>query len=121
MFCYLNGKILPEEEAKVGIFDIGLLRGYGIYEAMSAIDGRLFMLPDHLTRFRKSAELLEITIPATDDEITKIIHELLEKNDFNRVGRRANVKFILTGGDAIGGIDFDRSRATFYIFLWEWI
>jgi D-amino acid aminotransferase len=115
-YCYLNGKIMPENEAKVSIFDIGLLRGFGIYEALTIINGKVFMPDDHLARFRKSADFLKITIPATDEEIRHVMDELIIKNGFIR----ANIKFILTGGEAIGGIDYNRATPTFYIFTEEW-
>jgi len=120
MHCYLNGKIIPENEAKISIFDIGLLRGFGIYEAMTAIGISIFMADDHLARFRNSAQFLNITIPKSDEQIKKIIGELIEKNGFAEKGKRSNIKFILTGGTAIGGIDFNPATPTFYIFLEEW-
>lgn len=120
-YCYLNGHILPEDEARVGILDIGLLRGFGIYEAMAMINGKIFRWEDHITRFKKSAEFLNITVPLGSDEIKKTIFELIEKNAFSsNTVKRVNIKCILTGGKAIGGIDFDSTTPTFYIFLEEW-
>lgn len=115
-YCYLNGHIMPESEAKVGILDIGLLRGFGIYEALTTINGKVFMCEDHLARFRKSAEFLNIKVPVSDDEIKRVMDELIAKNGF----ARTNIKFILTGGEAIGGIDYNRDTPTFYIFVEEW-
>ena len=80
MYCYLNGAIIPEEEAKVGILDIGLLRGYGIYEAMAAIGGKVFRWADHSARFKKSAAFLNISIPVGDEGMRRIISELATKN-----------------------------------------
>ncbi len=115
-YCYLNGDIIPESEAKVSIFDIGMLRGFGIYEALTTLNGKVFMCDDHLARFRRSAQFLDIPVPVSDEEIVRIMYELVEKNGFVRT----NIKFILTGGEAIGGIDYDRSTPTFYIFTEEW-
>ena len=117
-YCYLNGHIVPEEEAKVGIVDIGLLRGFGIYEAMALLNRTIFRWEDHIARFKKSADFLRIQIPQRDEQIKQIIFDLIEKNGLTN--NRVNVKCILTGGNAIGGIDFDSSRPTFYIFLEEW-
>lgn len=120
-YCYLNGRILPENEARVSILDIGLLRGYGIYEAMALIHGKIFRWEDHAARFRKSADFLHITVPLSDAEIENVVLELVEKNIPDRKpAPRMNVKFILTGGTAIGGIEFDPAFPTFYIFLEEW-
>lgn len=117
-YCYLNGNILSENEARVGILDIGLLRGFGIYEAMAVVSGSIFRFDDHVDRFRKSAGFLKINVPSSNDEIKRVIFSLIEKNDL--VEKRVNVKCILTGGKAIGGIDFDHTSPTFYIFLEEW-
>jgi branched-chain amino acid aminotransferase len=116
-YCFLNGKILPVSEAKVGIFDIGILRGFGIYEAMTTFNNKIFMFEDHVRRFRKSAEFLHVTVPNTDKEIEKVIYELLEKNQLQ--DKRANIKLILTGGEAVDGINFDPTTPTFYIFVEE--
>lgn len=119
-YCYLNGKIMPESEAKVGIMDIGLLRGYGIYEAMTAVGDKVFMIDDHLARFRDSARFLGIDVAESDDEIKKIISGLIDKNGYAKGKKRSNIKFIMTGGKAVGGIDFEPGHPTFYIFLEEW-
>ncbi|MBI4086978.1 aminotransferase class IV [Candidatus Kaiserbacteria bacterium] len=124
-YCYLNGRILPEDEAKVSVLDIGLLRGYGIYEAMALVNSTIFRWEDHIARFKKSADFLRITIPHTDKEIRDIIFDLVEKNISDRMPDggempRLNVKCIITGGQALGGIDFDPETPTFYIFLEEW-
>ncbi len=117
-YCYLNGHIVPESEANVGVLDIGLLRGFGIYEAMAVVHDTIFRFEEHVARFRKSADFLRITLPVNDTELKQIIFDLVEKNGL--VHNRVNVKCILTGGHAIGGIDYDGSKPTFYIFLEEW-
>jgi branched-subunit amino acid aminotransferase/4-amino-4-deoxychorismate lyase len=116
--CYFNGQILPINEAKVGILDIGLLRGYGIYEAMTVFNGKIFMFSDHMSRFKKSVKFLNIKVSKSDKRIQNIILEIAEKNNLG--GKRYNIKFILTGGEAIGGIDFNPEKPTFYIFVEEW-
>jgi len=114
-FCYLNGKIMSVAQAKVSILDIGMLRGYGIYEALTTHNKKPFMLADHLKRFRDSAAMVDIKVPATDQEITEAIHELIERNGYNET----NIKFILTGGTAVGGIEYDPDFPTFYILAEE--
>jgi D-amino acid aminotransferase len=117
-YCYLNGQIIPENEANVSILDIGLLRGFGIYEAMAVLNGGVFRWEDHIARFKKSADFLRIHIPLNDDTLKRTIFALIEKNGLSQ--NRVNVKCILTGGHAIGGIDFNSSKPTFYIFTEEW-
>lgn len=115
--CYLNGKMLPVADARVGVYDIGLLRGFGIYEALMTYNRKPFMLKDHLARFRNSAKRLSLKVPATDKRITSAIHTLVERSIPK--GKQAIIRFILTGGKAIGGIDYDYEHPTFYILVEE--
>lgn len=114
-FCYLNGKVIPVADAKVGVYDIGLLRGFGIYEAMRTFNRRPFEFAAHMERFHTSTTALKLRIPASDEEISKSIDELIEWNIPQ--GREAVVRFIITGGAAIGGIEYDPSVPTFYILV----
>ena len=117
-YCYLNGYILQEDKAKVGILDIGLLRGFGIYEAMTVVHDKIFRAEDHIGRFRKSADFLKMQVPLSNHELEQTIFALMEKNGLKDA--RINVKCILTGGNALGGIDYNGAQPTFYIFLEEW-
>ena len=116
-YCYLNGKIIPVSDATVSIYDIGLLRGYGIYEALTTKNRKPFALSEHLTRFRDSAKFLGIDIKESDNEISEAIKILIEKNGF----KETNIKFIITGGLTKNSIEFDRSTPTFYILAEEFI
>lgn len=112
-FCYLNGKILPVAEAKVGVYDIGLLRGFGIYEALMTYGKKPFKLSDHLARFRRSAAFLGVEILASDEEVTGALLELIEKNGYEE----SIVRMLLTGGPAFAGIEFAPKTPTFYILV----
>src|SRR5258708_5486617 len=114
-YCYLNDKILPVSEAGVGVYDIGLLRGYGIYEALRTFNRKPFEFAAHMARFHRSTDALRLYILATDEELRKIIDELIEKNIPQ--GRDAVVRFIITGGEAIGGIEYNPQTPTFYILV----
>ena len=100
--CYLNGKILPLEEAKVGVYDLGLLRGFGIYEGLITHNRKPFELADHMARFHSSAEQLQLKIPVSDAEMEKVLKELIENNVPH--GKEGLIRIILTGGIAIDGI-----------------
>src|SRR3989344_4304677 len=116
-FCYLNGTILPVSEAKVGVYDIGLLRGFGVYEALRTINGVPFMLADHMGRFPRSTKALKLHIPESDEKIRTIIESLIKRNI--PPGKDAIIRFILTGGQAIGGIEYNPTTPTFYILAEE--
>lgn len=113
--CYLNGKIMPIDEAKVSIKDIGLLRGFGIYEAMATANRKPFMFADHMARYRRTASELHLKIPASEEEILVAITELIARNV--PAGQEATVKFFVTGGTAIHGIEYDYETPTFYMLV----
>lgn len=115
-FCYFNGEIIPVSEAKVGVYDIGLLRGFGIYEALRTFNRKPFMLADHLARFRRSAGTMKLTIPASDEKMASILHDLIARNV--RQEKETLARFILTGGKAVGGIEYG-TKPTFYILVEE--
>ena len=98
----------------MGVEDIGILRGYAIYEGIAAIKGEPFRMGDHWQRFLDSAHALNLNIPITEEKAAKIIRELNEKN---QRGERANVRIILTGGRAINGIEYEFENPTFYILV----
>lgn len=117
-FCYLNGEIVPIKEAKVSVLDIGLLRGYGVYDGIAGIGGKPFRFADHWERFRDGAHTLNLNIPITEEKAERVTRELLEKSGFGK--ERANIRFILTGGETLGGIEFDFEKPTFCILIEKW-
>lgn len=93
-FIYLNGEILPSEKAHLHVSDLGLLRGYGIFDFFRAIDGHPIFIEDHLDRFENSAKLMGLSIPESRDKLREIIHEIIRLNPHKLLG----VKMIMTGG-----------------------
>ena len=62
---YVNGDYLPEEEAKISIFDRGFLMADGVYEVTSVLDGKLLDFGGHAARLERSLTELDMTAPAT--------------------------------------------------------
>lgn len=116
-YCFLNGKVVPLEEAKVSVLDIGLLRGYGIYEGIAAFGGKPFRFADHWNRFLSGAHILNLNVPVTEETAEKAIKEIIEKSGY---GDRVNARIILTGGETIGGIEYNFENPTFYIVAEKW-
>ena len=115
--CYLDGTIVSVSDAKVGVYDMGLLRGFGIYEALTTFNRKPFRFVDHMQRFRRSAEALHISIPTDDEGIRSIIDELVSANV--GVGKEGVIRIVLTGGPAHEGILYDGTKPTFYILVEE--
>ncbi|MBZ8117062.1 D-amino acid aminotransferase [Roseovarius sp. LXJ103] len=78
---YLNGAFMPGGEAKLSIFDRGVLFADSVYEGLGILDGRITDLPKHLGRLKASLEKLSIPNPHSDEEYTKILQTLIETND----------------------------------------
>jgi D-alanine transaminase len=77
---YVNGEYLPEEEAKVSIFDRGFLFADGVYEVTSVLGGKLIDFAGHATRLKRSLGELDMASPVTDEELLAIHRELVARN-----------------------------------------
>ena len=79
--AYVNGEFLPEDQAKISVFDRGFLFGDGIYEVTPVIDGRLVDRAAHMSRLKRSLGEVRITPPIPFDEIDSLQERLIEKNE----------------------------------------
>ena len=77
---YVNGTYLPEEDAKISIFDRGFLMADGVYEVTSVLGGQLIDFAGHCKRLARSLSELDMAAPATDDELLAIHRELVAVN-----------------------------------------
>ncbi len=80
---YVNGEYLPEEDAKISVFDRGFLFADGVYEVSAVIGGKLVDNDAHLARLARSMSELKLTPPASGEEITAIMQEMVERNDID--------------------------------------
>ena len=78
---YLNGDFVPESEAKVSVYDHGLLYGDGVFEGIRAYNKRIFKLKEHVDRLYESANAISLSIPMSKDEFLKKIVETCRKNN----------------------------------------
>jgi len=78
---YVNGEYLPEEDAKISIFDRGFLMADGVYEVTSVLNGKLVDYEGHKVRLARSLSELDMAFPATEDEILEIHRELVRVNE----------------------------------------
>ncbi len=77
---YVNGEYLPEEDAKISVFDRGFLFADAVYEVCAVIDGKLVDNDLHLARLARSMTELKMTAPASGADITAIQHEMIRQN-----------------------------------------
>ncbi|PVA07303.1 D-amino-acid transaminase [Thalassorhabdomicrobium marinisediminis] len=80
---YLNGDYLPEEEAKISIFDRSFLMADGVYEVTSVLDGKLIDFAGHAKRLERSLAELDMQKPDAFDDLLEIHRELVRRNDIN--------------------------------------
>lgn len=78
---YLNGEFLPENEAKLSIFDRGFLFGDGIYEVTAVLEGKLIDSASHMARLERSAGEIDIPLPVTTAEIVEAERRLIAENN----------------------------------------
>ncbi|MPQ92861.1 D-amino-acid transaminase [Thioclava sp. JE_KL1] len=80
---YLNGEYIPEEEAKVSVFDRGFVMGDAVYEVTSVLGGKILEFEGHMNRLGRSLAELEMTCDLTRDEWIEIHRELVKRNDLD--------------------------------------
>ncbi len=80
---YLNGSYLPEDEAKISIFDRAVLFGDAIYEVAGVIDGKLIDFESHMQRYHNSLGKLGIPAPLDSNEILSAFRKLVELNQLS--------------------------------------
>ena len=77
---YVNGEYLPEDQAKVSIFDRGFLMADGVYEVTSVLDGRLIDFQGHVARLERSLGELDMPMPMSAEDLLAIHRALVERN-----------------------------------------
>lgn len=98
---YIDGKIFKKEEAKISVFDHGLLYGDGVFEGIRTYNGRIFKLNEHLDRLYNSAKFIMLNIPLTKEELAKTVIETVKVSEL----RNAYIRLIVTRGVGDLGID----------------
>jgi len=81
---FINGEYLPEDEAKISIFDRGFLFADSIYEVTTVVNGKLVDFTSHMTRLRRSLNELSMPSPADDDTLLTMHRELIKRNKIDQ-------------------------------------
>src|SRR5205814_8493548 len=91
---YIDGKFYSEADAKVSVFDHGLLYGDGVFEGIRFYNGRVFRLGEHLDRLWDSARSICLEIPITKQRMTGAVLETIRKNHI----RDGYIRLLVTRG-----------------------
>lgn len=101
MMAFINDHFIDEKEATIGIGDLSIQRGFGIFDFFRTSNHVPLFLDDYLERFYRSATQLRLQPLHAREELKKIIFELIDKNPISTSG----VKMILTGGYSADGFE----------------
>lgn len=110
---YIDGKFYAKEDAKVSVFDHGLLYGDGIFEGIRAYNGRVFRLEEHLDRLYLSARSVLMTIPLNREEMREAILETLRRNKLED----AYIRLVVTRGVGDLGLDPRKCKQSAVIII----
>jgi branched-chain amino acid aminotransferase len=102
---YISGKYYDKDDAKISVYDHGLLYGDGIFEGLRSYGGKVFRLQEHLVRLYESAKAIWLTIPISIEEMTKAVNETLKVNNLSD----AYIRLVVTRGAGSLGLDPNRT------------
>ncbi|MEZ6124966.1 MAG: branched-chain-amino-acid transaminase [Planctomycetaceae bacterium] len=102
---YLSGRLVPQEEAVVSVFDHGLLYGDGVFEGIRVYGGKVFLEKEHIDRLYESALAIRLKIPMTPAEMTQAVRDTIAANGI----QDGYVRLVVTRGGGTLGLDIRRT------------
>lgn len=97
---YVNGAFVEEDQAKISVNDLSVIRGFGVFDFLRTYNGVPFHLDDHLQRLERSARLIGLELPHPTAKIREITLETLRRNSHTE----SNIRLVVTGGLSSDGI-----------------
>jgi branched-chain amino acid aminotransferase len=110
---YIDGNFYPESEAKISVFDHGLLYGDGVFEGIRFYQGRVFRLEEHVARLWDSAKGIALEIPMSASELTAATLETIRQNDLHD----GYIRLLVTRGVGSLGLSPDSCRRPSIIII----
>ena len=98
---YVDGGYYPKSQAKISVFDHGLLYGDGVFEGIREYNGVVFKLKEHIDRLYRSAHVITLKIPLTKEEMTRAVVETLRRNKL----KDSYIRLVVTRGVGDLGLD----------------
>ena len=102
---YISGKLYDKADAKISVYDHGLLYGDGVFEGIRSYGGKVFRLEEHLKRLWDSAKAIWLTIPLSREEMTKAVYDTLRVNNI----ADGYIRLVVTRGAGSLGLDPNRT------------
>ena len=103
-YSIINGEFIPAEGARIGVGDLSIGRGYGVFDFFRTVGGRPLFRADHLERLERSAKEMRLALPFDRPALEAVLHELMERNGIADSGIRITV----TGGESPDGYSLAR-------------
>ena len=110
---YIDGQYLPKKDAKISVFDHGLLYGDGIFEGIRTYGGRVFKLDRHLERLYQSAKMISLEVPLGQADFRNVILEVCRRNEV----QEGYIRPIVTRGAGTLGLDPRRTEGPTVIVI----
>ena len=101
MKVYINGKFYEKENAKISVFDHGLLYGDGVFEGIRSYERRVFKLKEHIDRLFESSQSIMLKIPLTKEQLIKAVLQTAKANKLDN----AYIRLVVTRGEGDLGLD----------------
>lgn len=98
---YINGQYFSREDAKISVYDHGLLYGDGVFEGMRIYSGRVFRLHQHLVRLWESAAAIALSMPMSIEQLTDDVNQCVAKNGLSD----GYIRLVVTRGSGALGLD----------------
>ena len=113
MEIYINGKFYEKSQAKISVFDHGLLYGDGVFEGIRSYNRMVFKLKEHIERLFESAKSIMLEIPLTQGEIMKAVINTLKENKL----KDGYIRLIVTRGEGDLGLDPRKCRGNATVII----
>jgi branched-chain amino acid aminotransferase len=101
--CYLNGVFMPLAEACLSVMDLGIQRGYGVFETLRTVEGQVYRLGAHLQRLVDSAAAIALPLPWDRAELAALVRETVRRAGYEET----SLKVLVTGGIPRGLMDVE--------------
>lgn len=106
LICYANHSWVPLKEAGVSLLDLGLRRGYAVFDFIRVSNGTPLFLSRHIDRFFQSAKEMRLDMPCSKSDLHSLVHEIIRINQVKDAG----VRMLLTGGNSPDGIHLGKPQ-----------
>ena len=114
---HINGELVDKEDARISVYDHGLLYGDGVFEGMRSYAGKVFRLEEHLERLWQSAAAIQLEIPGNRQQMAAAVMETLVANDI----QDGYIRLVVTRGVGTLGLDPNHCKQPQVIIITDFI